>query len=80
MSFQQLPKDRQFKTALELCKKAAEQGKDSYFESLVVLRHELPLRASQAVHRGTLRRSPQLRRSPRCFAYLNLFARAKEGA
>jgi hypothetical protein len=31
MSFQQLPKDQQLKIALELCKKAAEQGKDSFF-------------------------------------------------
>ena len=32
MSFQQLPKDQQLKIALELCKKAAERGKDSFFD------------------------------------------------
>ena len=32
MHFQQLPKDQQLKIALELCKKAAEQGKDSFFD------------------------------------------------
>lgn len=32
MSFQQLPKDQQLKIALKLCKRAAQQGKDSFFD------------------------------------------------